>query len=417
MMSKKNLLFSATLVVLIGIAVVLLFFEIPGIKANAAAVQVTNQLTSTLETQSPTGGASETSIATSFPQNTSTSMMGTQYVVKAGDTLSAIAAKFGITLQSLLAANPQISNMNRIMPGQVLTLPSSTGGVDLTTTPQAGGGGPTFTPGPTVSGAATPTVIPNAGSEISTTSVPTPSSGAGPTSIPNTGGGTFYTVKTGDSLGSIAARFNTTLKAVLNANPTITNQNTIVVGQVIFVPSSSGGTGIPSTGGGLTYTVQKGDTLSSIASKHQVSLSALLSANPQITNMNQIVAGQVIALPGSSSIPSTGGGTPTLTPTAMPTTSSTGRPTGSSTPTATPTTSSATSIPSTGGGSPTTAPTTSAGTSIPSTGGSASYTVKAGDTLFSIAQAHQTTVAALLSMNPQITNSSVITVGQKITLP
>jgi LysM repeat protein len=413
MMSKKNLLLSAMLVMLIGIAIVLLILEIPGTKASAAAAQVTNQLTPTLETQSPTGGAAETSVATSFPQTTSTSMLGTQYVVKAGDTLSAVAAKFGITLQSLAAANPQISNMNQIMPGQVLTLPSSaggsTGGMDLTTTPQAGGGGPTFTPVPAVNGGATPTVIPNAGSEISPTSEPTPSNGAASTSIPNTGSGTFYTVKAGDSLGSIAVRFNTTLQAILNANPTITNKNTIVVGQVVFVPSSSGGTSIPSTGGGPTYTVQKGDTLSSIASKHQVSLSALLSANPQITNMNQIVAGEVITLPGSSSIPSTGGGTPTATSTVSSTPTRT--------PTAIPTTSGATSIPSTGGGSPTPAPTTSGGTSIPSTGGGASYTVKAGDTLFSIARAHTTTVAALLSANPQITNSNVISVGQKINLP
>lgn len=45
------------------------------------------------------------------------------YVVQSGDTLSAIAKKFGVTLDSLVAAN-QIVNPNLIRPGQQLTIPS-----------------------------------------------------------------------------------------------------------------------------------------------------------------------------------------------------------------------------------------------------------------------------------------------------
>jgi hypothetical protein len=49
--------------------------------------------------------------------------------------------------------------------------------------------------------------------------------------------------------------------------------------------------------GAKTYTVQQGDTLAKIARKLGVSLKALEQANPQIKNPNQLVVGQVIAVP------------------------------------------------------------------------------------------------------------------------
>jgi spore coat assembly protein SafA len=47
------------------------------------------------------------------------------YTVKSGDTLSAIAAANGVSLQSLEAANPQISNPDLIYPGQNVNIPGS----------------------------------------------------------------------------------------------------------------------------------------------------------------------------------------------------------------------------------------------------------------------------------------------------
>ena len=44
------------------------------------------------------------------------------YRVRAGDTLSAIAAKFDVSLSALEAANPQVPDPNRIQKGQVLNL-------------------------------------------------------------------------------------------------------------------------------------------------------------------------------------------------------------------------------------------------------------------------------------------------------
>lgn len=49
------------------------------------------------------------------------------YVVVPGDTLSAIAARQGVSLQQLIAANPQIANPNVIVPGQMVNIPAGGG--------------------------------------------------------------------------------------------------------------------------------------------------------------------------------------------------------------------------------------------------------------------------------------------------
>jgi LysM repeat protein len=45
------------------------------------------------------------------------------YVVVAGDMLSAIAQKYGVTLAEILKANPQIKDPNRILVGDRVTIP------------------------------------------------------------------------------------------------------------------------------------------------------------------------------------------------------------------------------------------------------------------------------------------------------
>jgi hypothetical protein len=73
-------------------------------------------------------------------------------VVKAGDTLSAIAAANNTTVAKIVAANPQITNPNLIKPGQVITLPAAkatTPTVNTTTAAgvaAASGVVPNFTP-------------------------------------------------------------------------------------------------------------------------------------------------------------------------------------------------------------------------------------------------------------------------------
>lgn len=49
---------------------------------------------------------------------------GAYYTVRRGDTLGNIATAYGISLGSLLAANPQIWNPSLIYPGQVINIPT-----------------------------------------------------------------------------------------------------------------------------------------------------------------------------------------------------------------------------------------------------------------------------------------------------
>ena len=48
----------------------------------------------------------------------------TRLTVGRGDTLYSIARRYGITLQRLIAANPQIANPNRVYPGQTILIPA-----------------------------------------------------------------------------------------------------------------------------------------------------------------------------------------------------------------------------------------------------------------------------------------------------
>ncbi len=57
---------------------------------------------------------------TALPEPTATPQ---SYQVQAGDTLTAIAGRFGVTVEALLAANA-IDNPHRIMPGDVLIIPA-----------------------------------------------------------------------------------------------------------------------------------------------------------------------------------------------------------------------------------------------------------------------------------------------------
>lgn len=48
-----------------------------------------------------------------------------RYTVRSGDTMFLIAQRFGVSLNALIAANPHISNPARIFPGDVLCVPGT----------------------------------------------------------------------------------------------------------------------------------------------------------------------------------------------------------------------------------------------------------------------------------------------------
>ena len=71
----------------------------------------------------------------------------------------------------------------------------------------------------------------------------------------------------------------------------------------------------------MTYTVKAGDTLSKIASRNGITLAQLLQANPQVKDPNKIGVGDVLNLPGGSSVPVGSTDNTKPLPSAKPTTS------------------------------------------------------------------------------------------------
>ena len=187
------------------------------------------------------------------------------YTVVAGDSLSRIAARNGVTLTALLTANGlQISSL--ILPGQRLTIP----------------GGST------------------AASQ----------NGASPTPSGATGTAT-YQVQPGDSLSRIAARHGVKLGDLLAVNG-LSITSVIHPGRLLKLPAGATvttptATPTPTTpttpaGGSLTHTVVAGNSLSGIAATYGVKLADLLAVNSmQVTSL--ILPGQVLQLPSGATAP------------------------------------------------------------------------------------------------------------------
>ena len=94
-----------------------------------------------------------------------------------------------------------------------------------------------------------------------------------------------YYVKSGDTLSSIASNHGMSLAKLVSYNPQIKNINLIKVGEKIYLTSQ---TTVE------YYTVQKGDTLGAIARKYNIALNKLLGLNPDIKNPNLIHIGDKI---------------------------------------------------------------------------------------------------------------------------
>jgi LysM repeat protein len=153
--------------------------------------------------------------------------------VTAGDTMTSIAAQFGVSLESLLAANPAI-HPDLIYVGQTLYLPG---------------------------GAKAPATAPATDLQK-------------------------IRVEAGDTMSSIAAWAGVSLEALLAANPQVTNPDLIEVDQILYRPSTKTVTEVE---------VEAGDTLYGIGLQWGVPLQRLIAANPGL-DPNLIYPGQVLQL-------------------------------------------------------------------------------------------------------------------------
>lgn len=100
------------------------------------------------------------------------------------------------------------------------------------------------------------------------------------------GGVKIYTVKEGDTVGSIAVAYNITVNTILWAND-IEDIDSIMPDDKIFI--------LPVAG--LSYTVQKKDTLDSIAKKYKAEKDRIIAFNDLPAN-GKIESGQEIVIPG-----------------------------------------------------------------------------------------------------------------------
>ena len=173
------------------------------------------------------------------------------YRTQVGDSMASVSEKFDISIPDLVRLNPNVGIILRA--GQILTVDT-----DLA---------PAITVG-TVRSA----------EEIKA--------------------GT-YTVVSGDSLGAIADRFDLTIAEITKLNPSITNPNSLSIGQTLIVEGRAppASTAAPSNNdSSSTYTVQSGDTLNAIAAKFSITPAELRSAN-QLLNPDSLSIGQLLVIP------------------------------------------------------------------------------------------------------------------------
>ncbi len=171
------------------------------------------------------------------------------YVVQAGDTVSGLAEEYGTTMEEIKAANPSIV-LDRIAVGQRLAIP------EVAEQP--------------------------------------------PTEEPEDPNALYHLVQVGENLGGIAALYGVDALEIAKINGLV-SPDQLGVGQRLLLPKSAALLALPTEepagGEGLVHTVTAGETLSSIALRYEVLLSTLVEVN-NLQNADQLALGQEIYVPG-----------------------------------------------------------------------------------------------------------------------
>ncbi len=102
-----------------------------------------------------------------------------------------------------------------------------------------------------------------------------------------------YVIRPGDTLGSIASLYNSTISSIMDANPGINPYN-LIIGSTICVPLTK--QLYPSCPTSNYYVVKSGDTFNSIAAFFNVTFEQLYYANYGI-DVNNLYLDQVLCIP------------------------------------------------------------------------------------------------------------------------
>jgi LysM repeat protein len=109
-----------------------------------------------------------------------------------------------------------------------------------------------------------------------------------------------YVVRSGDTLSAIAGRLGVSVGDLVGANG-ISDPNRVLVGQTLTVP---GGGAAPSpAASGRTHVVAPGETLTAIAARYGTSVGAIVGLNP-MRDPNHVQIGRTLRIPDAA--PSTG---------------------------------------------------------------------------------------------------------------
>jgi LysM repeat protein len=147
---------------------------------------------------------------------------GGRYTIVKGDTISRIAGRFGVSTQSVLSANG-LSWSSIIYPGQTIAIPGTVLAAEnvssVTPTPPTTAPAPAPAPEPTTPVVSTPAPVIN----------------------------TSYLIKSGDTISSIAKKFNVSIQSILSANG-LSWSSIIYSGRTLTIP----GVNVVQDGSGVT---------------------------------------------------------------------------------------------------------------------------------------------------------------------
>jgi LysM repeat protein len=107
-----------------------------------------------------------------------------------------------------------------------------------------------------------------------------------------------HKVAAGDTFESVAIKYGITVRELVSANPQLLKSDDLLsIPSPVAIPAENGdGSGSAPGGGQRAYTVKSGDTLYTIAIKFGTTVAAIATAN-NITNPNRISVGQVLVIP------------------------------------------------------------------------------------------------------------------------
>lgn len=279
--------------------------------AAQSTATATPSPTSTI-TPTPTETSTRLPTFTPGPSRTPTLIPGPNtYTVVWGDTLLTIARRFGLTVSTLRTANNL--NSDSIFAGQVLFIPTPGPTRTTTPRPVLTPGAFYYTVvsgdqlralarrfGVTVTALRTANNLTSDLLRVGQVLVIPPPA---PTATPRPPGST-YVVQPGDQLLRIARRFGLTLASIRSANNLTTD--VIRPGQVLLIPTITPTRTIAPptrtpTGVYAVHVVQRGDRLQRIAVWYGVTLAALRAANS--LDGDSIVVGQTLTIPNPTRRP------------------------------------------------------------------------------------------------------------------